>query len=67
MPYLWTKDTSLSDYEGAAFESALCDFAIVDADIRVEESTAKGRADMILLRSGQVFIMELKISYQGRD
>ena len=39
----------------------------IGADLRAEESSSRGRADMVLCHDGQVFVLELKMSEPGED
>ncbi len=36
-------------------------------DVRAEESTSRGRSDLVLLSGAQVFVFELKMLSEGRD
>ena len=40
-------------------------FCAVGADVRAEESSSRGRSDMVLLHRGQVFVLELKMAREG--
>lgn len=40
-------------------------FCTIGAELRVEDSSNRGRADMVLLHDGQVFVLEFKMAADG--
>ncbi|MYF69748.1 MAG: AAA family ATPase [Proteobacteria bacterium] len=62
IPYQWHASGDLARYE-AWYASLLhmC-FRAVGADLRVEDASSHGRADMVVLTGGQVFIFEFKMA-----
>ena len=57
IPYQWEKDNKNEHYYHALLYTLLTSFG---ADIRAEEPTAKGQADIILLMPKGIYIMEIK-------
>ena len=67
MPYHWHIKAQLSRYE--AWFSGLM-FAFLQAsgrDLRLEESTSRGRSDMVVLSGEQVFVLEFKMAKEGES
>ena len=67
IPYQITSPVRGSDFGMARFEGFYASilyacFFTLDFDIRVEESTRRGRSDMVLMRGNQVFVLELKVA-----
>ncbi len=64
IPYQWQ---SLEDggYSEGHYASLLyaC-FVILGMEIRAEDSTNRGRADMVLIRDNQVFVLEFKVAQE---
>ena len=69
IPYQWHNRNDLARYE-AWYASLLhmC-FRAIGVDVRVEEPSSHGRADMVVLLAEQVFILEFKMadSAEGAD
>ncbi|MDE0002187.1 MAG: AAA family ATPase [Rhodospirillaceae bacterium] len=65
IPYQWHTTGDLARYE-AWYASLLhmC-FRSIGVDVRVEESSSRGRADMVVLTGGQVFVLEFKMAESG--
>ncbi|MBQ9356955.1 MAG: ATP-binding protein [Prevotella sp.] len=61
IPYQWEKDNRNEHYYHALLFTLLTAFG---ADIRAEESTAKGRADLTLLMPRGIYVMEIKYERQ---
>ncbi len=61
LPYQWQGEHSPARYE--AWYAAMLYVALdsPDVDIRLEESSSRGRSDMVLLHDGQVFVFEFKM------
>ncbi len=66
IPYLWYAKGDLARYE--AWYASLLNMCLRagEADVRVEEASSRGRADMVLRHGGQVFVLEFKIA-EGED
>ena len=62
IPYQWHATGDLARYE-AWYASLLhmC-FRAVGADVRAEDASSRGRADMAVLTGGQVFVIEFKMA-----
>ncbi|MYD93937.1 MAG: AAA family ATPase, partial [Chloroflexi bacterium] len=62
IPYEWHASGDLARYE-AWYASLLhmC-FRAIGVDIRAEDTSSRGRADMVVLLSGQVFVLEFKMA-----
>ncbi len=67
MPYQWHDSAGLARYEAWYVGMLYAVFQSIGAEVRVEESTSRGRADMVLLEGGQVFVMEFKMADDGED
>ena len=67
IPYQWHAAGGLARYE-AWYASLLhmC-FSALGVDVRVEESSSRGRADMVALTGGQVFVLEFKMAQKEED
>ncbi len=62
IPHPWHDSANLSHYESWYASLLYMNFRAIGVDLRVEESTSRGRSDMVLIHAGQVFIMELKVA-----
>ena len=62
IPYQWHTTGELARHE-AWYASLLhmC-FRAIDVDVRVEDASSHGRADMVVLTGGQVFVLEFKMA-----
>ena len=62
IPYQWHATGNLARYE-AWYASLLhmC-FRALGVDLRVEDASSHGRADMVVLTGGQVFVLEFKMA-----
>ena len=62
IPYQWHATGDLARYE-AWYASLLhmC-FRAIGADVRAEDASSRGRADMVVLTGGQVFVLEFKMA-----
>ena len=66
IPYQWRTENGPARYE-AWYAGMLYAFLnAVELDVRVEESSGRGRADMVVLHAGQVFVFEFKMT-DGED
>ena len=66
IPYQWHSSNGPARYESWYAAMLFSCFRIIEADVRAEVSSERGRADMVLLHGGQVFIFELKMAAPGR-
>ncbi|MCY4188747.1 MAG: PD-(D/E)XK nuclease domain-containing protein [Bryobacterales bacterium] len=62
IPYQWRTGGRLGQYEAHYAAMLYMTFCAVGAEIRAEESTSRGRADLVLLHGGQVFVLDLKLA-----
>ena len=67
IPYQWYASGNLARYE-AWYASLLhmC-FRFIGVDLRVEDASSHGRADMVVLTGGQVFVLEFKMPEGNGD
>jgi hypothetical protein len=67
IPYQWHATGDLARYE-AWYASLLhmC-FRSIGVDLRVEDVSSHGRADMVVLTGGQVFVLEFKMAAGNGD
>ena len=67
IPYQWHATGDLARYE-AWYASLLhmC-FRALGVDLRVEDASSHGRADMVMLTGGQVFVLEFKMVASEED
>ena len=67
IPYQWHATGDLARYE-AWYASLLhmC-FRAIGVDVRVEDASSRGRADMVVLTGGQVFVLEFKMTDGDSD
>ncbi len=62
IPYQWHATGDLARYEAWYASLLYMCLRTVGADLRVEEASARGRADMVLRRGRQVFVIEFKMA-----
>ncbi len=62
IPYQWHATGDLARYEAWYASLLYMCLRAVGADLRVEESSSRGRADMVLRLGGQVFVIEFKVA-----
>ena len=62
IPYQWHATGDLARYE--AWYASLLHMCLraIGADLRMEDPTSHGRADMVVLTSGQAFVLEFKMA-----
>ena len=67
IPYQWHATGDLARYE-AWYASLLhmC-FRAIGVDLQVEDASSHGRADMVVLTGGQVFVLEFKMAEGNGD
>ena len=62
IPYQWQMDNGPARYEAWHAGMLYACFQTIGLDLRVEESSSRGRADMTVLHGGQVFVFEFKMA-----
>ena len=62
IPNEWYARTGMAGYEAHYASVFYSHFAAAGMDVRVEESTAHGRADMVVLFDGNVYVFEFKMA-----
>ncbi len=62
VPYQWQGNNSPARYEAWYLGMLYACFRAIGLDVRVEESSGRGRADMVVLHEGQVFVFEFKMT-----
>ncbi len=62
IPYEWHMNNDIARYEGYYASVLYSQFAAAGLDVRPEESSARGRADMALRFDDQVYIFEFKVA-----
>ena len=66
IPYQWQGTNGPARYEAWYAGMLYACFRTIGLDIRVEDSSSRGRADMVLLHGDQVFVFEFKMT-DGED
>ncbi len=66
IPYQWQGSNSPARYEAWYAGMLYACFRTIGLDLRVEDSSSRGRADMVALHGGQVFVFEFKMA-DGED
>ena len=66
IPYQWQGANSPARYEAWYAGMLYACFRTIGLDLRVEDSSSRGRADMVVLHGGQVFVFEFKMA-DGED
>ena len=61
IPHDWYRNNPIAQFEGYYASVFYAYFASLGLDIRVEDTTNKGRIDMAVLFNGQVFLFEFKV------
>ncbi len=62
IPYQWHVKGDLARYEAWYASLLYMSLRAVGADLRVEEASHQGRADMVVRLGGQVFVLEFKMA-----
>ncbi len=67
IPYQWHATGDLARYE--AWYASLLHMCLraVGVDVRAEDASSRGRADMVVLTGGQVFVLEFKMAEGDGD
>ena len=66
IPYQWQGTNGPARYEAWYAGMLYACFRTIGLDLRVEDSSSRGRADMVVLHGGQVFVFEFKMA-DGED
>ena len=66
IPYQWQGTNGPARYEAWYAGMLYACFRTIGLDIRVEDSSSRGRADMVVLHGDQVFVFEFKMA-DGED
>ncbi len=61
IPYQWHTRNDIADYEGYYASVFYSCFAALGLDVRVEDSSRRGRVDMAVLFNGAVYLFEFKV------
>lgn len=61
VPYLWHDRGDLSRFESWYASMLYMSFCSAGVDICLEDVSSRGRADMVVLMSGQIFVFEFKM------
>ena len=67
IPCQWHTNPELTRYEAWYAGILYAVFRTIGVDLRVEDPSHQGRADMLLLHGGQVFVIEFKMAGDGKD
>ena len=67
IPYQWQGANSPARYEAWYAGMLYACFRTIGLDLRVEDSSGRGRADMVVLHGGQVFLLEFKMAEAEGD
>ena len=62
IPHQWYDQGNLERYEAHYLSVLYAYFRSVGVDLRVEDSSSRGRADMVVFEGGQVFVLEFKMA-----
>ena len=65
IPHEWYTNNTIATYEGYYAAVFYAYFASLGLDVRVEDSTNRGRLDMAVRFGGAVFVFEFKVLEQG--
>ena len=67
IPYQWQGSNSPARYEAWYAGMLYACFRTIGLDLRVEDASGRGRADMVALHGGQVFVFEFKMAETEGD
>ena len=62
MPHAWHDHNDMARYEGHYASVLYASFNALNLDIRAEDASVQGRADIVVVYQDQVFIFELKVA-----
>ena len=63
----WYVKSGMQQYEGFYAGMVFACFIAIGVDVKGEESTSRGRSDLVVVHAGQVFAMEFKVAKQLED
>ncbi len=61
IPYQWQTGNGPARYEAWYAGMLYACFHTIGLDLRVEEASSRGRADLVVFQAGQVFVLEFKV------
>lgn len=61
IPHDWYRKNQMANYEGYYASIIYCYFAAIGIDVRPEETTNKGRIDLVIRFEGRIYILEFKV------
>ncbi len=67
IPYQWRKGEVLARYEAWYAGLLYACFQTIGVETKVEDSSSRGWADLVVLYGGQVFVLELKVAAGERE
>ena len=67
IPYAWYTNNAIADYEGYYASVFYSYFAATGVDVRVEDGSVRGRADMAVRLGGSVYLFEFKVVEQASE
>ena len=67
VPYQWQTEKGPARYEAWYAGMLYACLNSIGLDVRAEESSSRGRADMVVLHDGQAFVLEFKLAAAGAD
>ena len=67
IPYQWHASGDFARYESWYASLLHMCFRSIGVDLRVEDASSHGRADMVVLTGGQVFVLEFKMAEGSGD
>ena len=67
IPYEWYTNNDIADYEGYYASVFYSYFAATGFDVKVEDSSSRGRADMAVRFGGNVYLFEFKVAEQATE
>ncbi len=62
IPHQWHDVSEVARYEAFYASVLYASLMAVRAEVRAEESTVRGRSDLVVLCGGQVFVLEIKVA-----
>ena len=67
IPNEWYVKNRMQHYEGFYASMVYACFTAIGVDVKGEESTSRGRSDLVVVHAGEVFVMELKVAENPAD
>ncbi len=67
IPYHWHKSDQLARLEAWYASLLYACFQTTEVELRTEDVSSEGRADLVLLYGGQVFVLELKVAVTNAE